>query len=314
MTQARNATLLGQGASSSGTLGIAYGGTGATSASAARTALSAAASGANTDITSLQPGVSAPGLLGSSNNTVSAAGTTQGTATAITTDIAVVTTVAAGSGVVLPNAAGGKYAVVINRGANALNVYPASGHSFDGLAVNTPVVLPVNGYIELFGSSTSSWYTTLQAATMASMLQSVPAGVLKGSSGSLVAATAGTDFITPSGTETLTNKTLTTVALRETKVTMAANNIDLSTGNVFSKTISGATTLTISNVPAALTVGLFLLDLTNGGSATITWWSGVKWAGGTAPTLTASGRDVLGFFTHDGGTTWNGVVLGKAMA
>jgi hypothetical protein len=55
----------------------------------------------------------------------------------------------------------------------------------------------------------------------------------------------------------------------------------------------------------------FVLDLTNGGSSTITWWSGVKWASGIAPTLTVSGRDVLGFFTHDGGTTWSGLVLGK---
>lgn len=112
-----------------------------------------------------------------------------------------------------------------------------------------------------------------------------------------------------SDSQTLTNKTLT--GLRETKVAMAANNIDLSTANYFTKTISGATTLTVSNVPASGTSASFILDLTNGGSATITWWSGVKWAGGTAPTLTASGRDTLGFFTHDGGTTWTGLVLGK---
>jgi len=109
--------------------------------------------------------------------------------------------------------------------------------------------------------------------------------------------------------QTLTNKTLT--GLLETKVAMAANNIDLSTANYFTKTISGATTLTVSNVPASGTTASFILDLTNGGSATITWWSGVKWAGGTAPTLTASGRDVLGFFTHDAGATWTGLVLGK---
>ena len=104
---------------------------------------------------------------------------------------------------------------------------------------------------------------------------------------------------------------LTTVASKETKVAMAANNVDLSTGNYFSKTISGATTLTVSNVPATGTAISFILDLTNGGSAAITWWTGVKWASGTAPTLTAAGRDVLGFFTHDGGTTWTGLVLGK---
>ena len=103
----------------------------------------------------------------------------------------------------------------------------------------------------------------------------------------------------------------TLTGLREVKVAMAANNIDVATGNLFTKTISGATTLTTSNVPASGTLASFILDLTNGGSATITWWSGVKWAGGTAPTLTAAGRDVLGFYTHDGGTTWTGLLLGK---
>lgn len=99
--------------------------------------------------------------------------------------------------------------------------------------------------------------------------------------------------------------------LREARVTMAASDININAGNYFTRTISGATTLTVSNVPAAGTAASFILDLTNGGSATITWWSGMKWAGGTAPTLTSAGRDVLGFFTHDGGTTWSGLLLGK---
>jgi len=99
--------------------------------------------------------------------------------------------------------------------------------------------------------------------------------------------------------------------VQETRTAMGANNVDLAAGNYFSKTISGTTTLTVSNVPSSGTTASFILDLINGGSATITWWSGVKWAGGTAPTLTAAGRDVLGFFTHDGGTTWTGLVLGK---
>ena len=120
--------------------------------------------------------------------------------------------------------------------------------------------------------------------------------------------------VTLTGTQTLTNKTLTTplvTGLRETRTAMGANAIDLATGNFFSKTISGATTFTVSNVPATGTAATFILDLTNGGSAAITWFAGVKWAGGTAPTLTAAGRDVLGFFTYDGGTTWTGLLMGK---
>jgi hypothetical protein len=117
-----------------------------------------------------------------------------------------------------------------------------------------------------------------------------------------------TDVAGTSATQTLTNKTIT--GLRETRVAIPASAIDLSAGNYFTKTISGATTFTVSNVASSGTVSAFVLDLTNGGSAAITWFSGVKWAAGTAPTLTAAGRDVLAFFTHDGGTVWSAFVLG----
>ena len=119
----------------------------------------------------------------------------------------------------------------------------------------------------------------------------------------------GIGDVTLTGTQTLTNKTIT--GLKETKVAVPINNIDLSLGNLYTKTISGATTLTVSNVPPTGTLVTFILDLTNGGSATVSWWTGVKWPGGTIPTLTTSGRDVLGFFTYNGGTTWTGLILGK---
>lgn len=101
------------------------------------------------------------------------------------------------------------------------------------------------------------------------------------------------------------------IALKQKRVTMSANDIDLSSGDIFTKTISTATTLTVSNIPVTSIVAAFILKLTNGGAGTITWFSGVKWVGGTAPTLTASGKDDLGFYTEDAGTTWTGLVLGK---
>lgn len=128
---------------------------------------------------------------------------------------------------------------------------------------------------------------------------------------------AGSGDVTISGTQTLTNKTLTAPALtlpvatgsREVRVALPANNFDLATANYFTKTISTTTTFTVSNVASSGITSSFILDLTNGGSSTITWFSGVKWAKGAAPVLTSSGRDILGFFTHDAGTTWNGLVL-----
>lgn len=103
----------------------------------------------------------------------------------------------------------------------------------------------------------------------------------------------------------------TITGLCEVRISMPANNISVSSGNMFSKTMSGATAFTVSGIPPSGTLVTFILELTNGGSAAITWWSGIKWAGGVAPVLTTSGRDVLGFYTHDGGTTWTGLLLGK---
>ena len=106
----------------------------------------------------------------------------------------------------------------------------------------------------------------------------------------------------------------TMTALKETKVAMGANNIDLSAGNYFTYTLSGAQTLTVSNVASSGSVSAFVLEVTNGGSAALSYFSGVTWAAATAPELTAAGVDTLAFFTSDGGTTWRGFVLGLGMA
>jgi hypothetical protein len=104
-----------------------------------------------------------------------------------------------------------------------------------------------------------------------------------------------------------TNPTIT--ALEEKSVAIASSDINLAAANYFTKTISGATTFTVSNTASSGDVSAFILILTNGGSDTVTFFSGVTWAAGTAPTLTAAGVDILGFFTIDGGTTWRGLVL-----
>ena len=101
----------------------------------------------------------------------------------------------------------------------------------------------------------------------------------------------------------------------ETKVAMAAHTVDLSLGNVQTYTLSGNQTLVFSNPPATGTSGSFTLLVTNGGSATLTWPASVtKWAGGTAPTLTASGVDIIVFTTIDAGTNWYGFAAGLDMS
>jgi hypothetical protein len=110
-----------------------------------------------------------------------------------------------------------------------------------------------------------------------------------------------------SGTATLTAEIETRIAIGTGSGTQTA---DLATGNYFTLTTNGNTTIAASNVPASGKVGAFILELTNGGGYTITHLTGVTWAGGTAPTLTTTGTDILAFYTFDGGTTWRGLVLG----
>ena len=87
--------------------------------------------------------------------------------------------------------------------------------------------------------------------------------------------------------------------------------IDISAGNVVSATVSTATTeFTFTNPSATGKSCSFTLILTNGGSQTVTWPTSVDWPGGTAPSLTASGLDVLVFTTVDAGTIWYGFAAG----
>jgi len=86
-------------------------------------------------------------------------------------------------------------------------------------------------------------------------------------------------------------------------------DIDLNAGNNVVATVDTNTnTFTFSNPTASDELCGFTLFLTNGGSQTVNWPGSVDWAGGTAPTLTSSGLDILVFITTDGGTIWHGMV------
>lgn len=91
-----------------------------------------------------------------------------------------------------------------------------------------------------------------------------------------------------------------------TSADLTTSEIDLSKGVVFSKTVSADTVFTFINAPSGR-AATFNLIITNGGSATIMWPASVKWTDAAAPTLTASGVDVLTFMTPNG-TTWYGTV------
>jgi hypothetical protein len=91
-------------------------------------------------------------------------------------------------------------------------------------------------------------------------------------------------------------------------------DIDITVGNVVSATVDTNTnTFTFSNPSATGKACSFTLFLTNGGSQTVNWPASVDWAGGSAPSLTSSGVDVLTFTTLDEGTIWYGFAAGLDM-
>lgn len=145
-------------------------------------------------------------------------------------------------------------------------------------------------------------------------------GIIKGSGTSAFsAATAGTDYISPTGTETMTNKTLTTPTLTNPTVNnytegvvsigtvTSASTLSLTSGTVQTATLTASTACTFT-MPTATAGKSFVLLLkqaatTGNGTATFT---GVKWNNVGAPTITATAgkMDILTFVAD--GTNWYG--------
>jgi hypothetical protein len=268
-----------------GALAVTNGGTGGTSQSTARTGLGATTLGGNLFTITNPSAITFPrfnadnsvsSLSASDFRTAIGAGTGNGTVTSV-----------GGTGTV--------------NGITLTGTVTSSGNltlggTLSGVSLTTQVTgtLPVaNGGtgITSFGTGIATWLGTPSSANLASAMTD------ETGSGLLVFGT--TPVIT---------------GLREKSAAVAASDIDLSLGNYFTKTISGTTTFTVSNVATSGDVAAFILILTNGGSATVNWFSGVTWNNATPPTLTTSGIDILGFFTINGGTTWRGLVLAKAVA
>ena len=86
---------------------------------------------------------------------------------------------------------------------------------------------------------------------------------------------------------------------------MGANAVDCSAGNYFTKTITGATTFTFTNVPTGVAY-TFTMEVTLNGSNAITWPASVKWPADTPPAITDGKTQLFVFITDDGGTRWRG--------
>jgi len=90
---------------------------------------------------------------------VSAAGTVQGNATALTTEFNRVSTVTSGSGVVLPSATAGMAIAIVNSSANSLLVYPATGAAINSLSTNVGYSHETLATLQYIAISNTQWYT-----------------------------------------------------------------------------------------------------------------------------------------------------------
>jgi len=167
------------------------------------------------------------------------------------------------------------------------------------------VTSSVDGELTLWSSTTGK---VLKRATIT--------GLVKATAGVATTATAGTDYVSPTGSETLTNKTLTnpsvnnyTEGVVSIGTVTSSNTIALTNGTVQTATLTASTACTFT-MPTATAGKSFILLLkqaasTGNGTATFT---GVKWGTAGAPTIsaTAGKMDILTFVAD--GTNWYGSI------
>jgi hypothetical protein len=126
-----------------------------------------------------------------------------------------------------------------------------------------------------------------------------------------------TGVVGTTATQTLTNKTIEAGVFTNgyteevaTANTSTAYTIDLLGGTVQILTLTGNCTFTFPTATAGKSFTL-LLKQDGTGSRTVTWPAAVKWPSGTAPTITATASKLDKYvFTADG-TNWYGSDAGK---
>lgn len=91
-------------------------------------------------------------------------------------------------------------------------------------------------------------------------------------------------------------------------VAVSALDIDCSTGNYFTKSISADSTFTFSNIPSSRAFA-FTVEIDVTGDRTISWPSSVSFPSATAPTLTSGKTHLFFFVTNDGGTSFRAASL-----
>ena len=152
------------------------------------------------------PSLTTPALSGETFSTAASviAGTNAQGQGLIVSDYNIITTAASNpSGVTLPTATTGRRIVVVNKGANTINIYPATGASIDALSANASIALPANNVMIFNAASTTLWYSSFNLYTSAT----TAAGVTSFSAGTtgFSPSTSTTGAITLSGNLAVAN-------------------------------------------------------------------------------------------------------------
>jgi hypothetical protein len=193
--------------------------------------------------------------------------------------------------------------ITITNGPGSITIAAAGGGG-GGTVTSVGLTMPSGFSV---GSSPVTTSGTIAVTTSLS-------GVLKGTGSGFTAAVAGTDYVTPTGSETLTNKTLTNPTITNyTETTFTANTgsaltLDLANGTIQVLTLTANATITM---PTATAGKSFLVELKTGAGGYTCSFNAVRWPGGAAPTVTstASRMDIFSFFAD--GTNWYGVTVGQ---
>jgi hypothetical protein len=215
---------------------------------------------------------------------LTATGSDQSGALALTTDDNICTTVAASTGVKLmaKPATGGKVVNVMNWGANPLKVYPSSGESFNGLAANAPITLAVGGILEARSDTTTRW--SVKTNQFTDLI----------ANGSLALADQNITGL----------KTLVMSAPQTITTTTGAVTLDFTLGSLkLQNELTGAVTYTFTAPAAYSRIQIFF---TSDGTSTaygITWPASVKWLGSAFTTTTANKAAMVNGF-YDGTNYW----------
>jgi hypothetical protein len=257
-------------------------------------------------------------LIGNSTgNTLTKATLTAGTNVTITNSAGGITIAASGGGGGSP---GGSTTQVQYNNAGAFGGITGATTNGTALTLVAPVLgTPASATLtNATGLPLTTGVTgTLPVANGGTGITSLGTGVATWlgtpSSANLISAVTdetGSGVLVFNNTPSLTNPTVTNyVETPFTANSSTAITIALTNGTVQIITLTGNATITMPTATSGKSFIMFLKQ-DGTGSRTVTW-STVKWAGGTAPTITstASRQDILSFFAD--GTNWYGVVVAQ---